>query len=539
VKHATLTLVLLIAFAGFSSWVHAGEKASRPPNIVLIMADDMGYSDLGCYGGEIRTPNLDKLAAGGLRFTNFFNTARCCPTRASLLTGLYPHQAGMGWMTAKDLKHQGYRGELSRRCVTIAEVLRLIGYRCYIVGKWHLTLDLHHDGPNDSWPLQRGFDQFFGTISGGGSYYRPGTLTRDNTRVQAPKVGFYYTDAISDHAVQFIGDHHKKSPDDPFFLYVAYTAPHWPLHALKEDIDRYREVYKNGWDVLYQERVARMKKLGIIEAKWPLPPRDDKVPAWDKLDAAKKEEMAHKMAVYAAQIDRMDQGVGRVVDALKKAGRLDDTLILFLSDNGGCEEGGLWGFERKKGGIVGEDNSFASYGRGWAWLSSAIYRLFKHWVHGGGVSTPLIAHWPRRIRQQGALRRQPGHVIDIMATCLEISGAKYPAEFKGQKITPPEGKSLVPAFDNKPLEREAIFWEHEANKAVLAGKWKLVAQHPGGWELYDLEADRAETKDLARQHPERVRQLSALWQHWAERCHVLPLDARGWDERLGPKKGKK
>ncbi len=265
-----------------------------------------------------------------------------------------------------------------------------------------------------------------------------------------------------------------------------------------------------------------MKSLGIVDAKWPVPPRDKQVPAWASLDDAKKKEMAHKMGVYAAQIDRLDQGVGRIVDALTKTKRLDDTLILFMADNGGCEEGGIWGFERKKGGVVGEDNSFASYGRGWAWLSNCIFRLFKHWVHGGGVRTPMIAHWPNGIADQNQLRRQPAHLIDVIATCVELAGAKYPTEYQGQKITPLEGKSLVPAFANKPIERDAIYWEHEGNRAILVKNWKLVAVGAKGpWELYDLDKDGAETNDLAKQRPTMVKDLAAKWQAWAVRAHVV------------------
>ncbi|MCC6417384.1 MAG: arylsulfatase [Gemmataceae bacterium] len=529
--------LLVVALAG-AVLVHgrpasAQEKKAPRPNIVLIMADDMGYSDIGCYGGEVRTPNVDRLAKGGLRFTNFFNTARCCPTRASLMTGLYPHQAGVGHMT-QNRKRPGYQGELNRTSVTIAEVLRLFGYSPYMVGKWHLTGDGRMKEPNNSWPLGRGFERFFGTISGGGSYYRPGPLTRDNQPLEAPAKGFYYTDAISDHAVQFIADHRRKQKDDPFFLYVAYTSPHWPLHALKEDVARYRDVYKKGWDVLRRERHERMKKLGIVDPKWVPSPRDKEIPAWDGLSAAQKGEMAHKMAVYAAQIDRMDQGIGRILAALKQTGAEDNTLVLFLADNGGCAEGGLFGFERQPGGVVGEDSSFASYGQCWAWLSSAIFRLYKHWVHAGGVSTPLIAYWPRHIGEQGTLRRQPGHLIDVMATCIDVAGARYPAEYKGNRITPLEGKSLVPAFANKAIEREAIYWEHEGHRAVLAGKWKLVSlKRAGGWELYDIEADRTETNDLAAKHPERVKTLDAMWEKWAERAHVKP-----WPPAVEKKKAK-
>lgn len=496
----------------------AGQEKKARPNIVVILADDLGYSDVGCFGGEIQTPNLDKLAHNGLRFTNFFNTARCCPSRAALLTGLYSHQAGVGHMT-ENLKLPGYQGQLHRNCVTIAEVLRLAGYRGYMTGKWHLSSDSNMKAPNDTWPLGRGFERFYGTIPGAGNYFRPNGLVRDRTPIEAPKEGYYYTDAISDHAIEFVRDHRKDHAADPFFLYVAYTAPHWPLHALKEDITRYRGKYRAGWDTLRAERHKRMVELGIADAKWKVAPSDAK-PFPDKSDK-QIDELDLRMAIYAAQVDRMDQGIGRLVAALEKEGVLDNTLVMFMADNGACAEV----IERGTGGELGGPESFASYGVGWAWFSNGFLRLFKHWTHGGGVSSPFIAHWPAQIPSgaRGQLRRQPGHLIDIMATCVDVSAAKYPAEHQGNKIVLLEGKSLVPAFADKAIEREAIYWEHEGNKAVLAQPWKLVSKHPGPWELYNLDDDRGETRDLAASQPERVRDLAARWQAWAERSHVLPL----------------
>jgi len=504
-------------------WLAAAGKAPRP-NIVLMMVDDMGYSDIGCYGGEIRTPNLDRLAASGLRFTQFYNTARCCPTRASLMTGLYPHQAGVGHMM-NDRGTDGYRGNLNKSCVTIPEVLRPAGYGTYMCGKWHVTRFTGPDGPKHNWPRQRGYDRFFGTITGAGSFWTPATLTDDNTQIQAPK-GFYYTDAISDTAVKFITEHRKARPKDPFFLYVAYTAPHWPLHAHRRDIDKYRGTYRKGWDAVRAERHRRMIEMGLVKKRWPITPRDTAATAWAEVDEAKRKDMDLRMAVYAAQIDSVDQGAGRIAAALKRLGQLDNTLWLFLADNGGCAEGGPWGFERKRGGVLGTDSSFASYGLSWANASNTPFRRYKHWVHEGGIATPLIVHWPARVKAAGQLRRQPGHLIDIMATCVEVAGATYPTERKGQAILPMEGRSLTPAFDDRPIEREAIFWEHEGNRAVRIGKWKLVAKgRTGPWELYDMEADRTELNDLAAGHGDRVREMAAVWQQWAERAHVVPWPA--------------
>jgi arylsulfatase len=533
-------------------------KKRRRPNIILIMADDMGYSDIGCYGGEIHTPNLDGLADGGLRFTQFYNTARCCPTRASLMTGLYQHQAGVGHMMS-DKGYNGYRGDLNNRCVTIAEVLKQAGYSTYMSGKWHVTKSIKPDGDKHNWPLQRGFDRFFGTIHGAGSFYDPNTLTRDNTQIVPDNDDFYYTNAISDNAVKFIAEHKSRNPDEPFFMYVPYTAPHWPMHALPDDIARYKGRYDGGWDALRLERHKRMIEMGIVESKWKITPRDKAVPPW--AEAKDKQWFARRMEVYAAMVDCLDQGVGRIVSELKKTGSFESTLVFFLADNGGCaEEYGSRGAVKpdpskpvvlkpmgKKelqtrmqpavtrdgrpvrtgyGVMPGPADTYIAYGKPWANASNTPFRLYKHWVHEGGISTPLIAHWPAHINARGELCRQPGHLIDIMATCVDVAGAQYPTEYKGYKITPMEGRSLLPAFDNRPIEREALYWEHEGNRAVRKGKWKLVSRHPGGWELYDLEADRTELNNLAEKYPQKVEQLKAMYESWAARSEVRPWPVR-------------
>ncbi len=517
-----------------------GNSTADKPNIILIMVDDMGYSDIGCYGGEISTPNLDRLAAGGLRFTQFYNTARCCPTRASLMTGLYPHQAGVGHMMS-DRGLEGYRGDLNNRCVTIAEVLRQAGYTTYMSDKWHVTKQVGHWSGNQNltskhnWPCRRGFDRFYGTIHGAGSFFDPITLTRDNTPIEPETDSYYYTDAISDNTVKYINE---NKTNRPFFCYVAHTAPHWPLHALPEDIAKYKGRYDKGWDALRAERLERMIKMGIIKPDWKLTARDPRVQPWEQ--AANKEWQVRRMEVYAAQIDSVDQGVGRIVSALKKTGRFDNTLILFLADNGGCAEeiGGRWGglhIPRKtrdgrpvKAGnnpsvLPGPEETYQSYGVPWANASNTPFRLYKHWVHEGGIATPLVVHWPRRIKARGRLRQQPGHLIDIMATCVDVAGTEYPDSYNGHKIIPMEGKSLVPAFTNKPIKREAIYWEHEGNRAIRVGRWKLVAKgKKGPWELYDIDADRTETNNLTEAHPGRAKQMAARWRQWAERADVLP-----------------
>jgi len=509
---------------------------SDRPNIVLILNDDMGYSDIGCYGGEIQTPNLDALAHGGVRFTDFYNTARCCPSRASLLTGLHPHQTGVGHMM-DDFGYDGYRGDLSERCVTIAEALRAAGYATYMSGKWHVTRFV--DGPKHNWPLQRGFDRFYGTITGAGNYFNPNTLTDGNERIETPPGDFYYTDAISDHAARFITEH---DGDEPFFTYVAFTAPHWPLHALPEDIERYKGRFDRGWDVLRRKRLERMIDLDIILDHWHLSPRDEGVPAWE--DAANKAWEARRMEVYAAQVDRMDQGIGRIVDAVRARGELDNTLILFLADNGGCAEeiAPGWapfivsqvGREFTRDGrrvqvdndpsvMPGGEETYQSCGLPWANVQNTPFRLYKHWVHEGGISTPLIAHWPARIHRGLGQRSQPGQLPDIMATCLDVAGADCPKERNGVPVPPCEGFSLVPIFDgDDDNDREFLFWEHEGNSAVRKDDWKLVRKHPGDWELYDLYKDRSELFDLADEHPDVVAELSAFYEGWAARCGVTP-----------------
>lgn len=538
----------------------ADAPADLRPNIVLIMSDDMGFSDLGCYGGEIRTPNLDALAADGLRFTQFYNTARCCPTRASLLTGLYPHQAGMGHMTY-DGKMPGYEGELSRRAVTIAEALRPAGYAAYMCGKWHVTRHDGRDGPRDNWPLQRGFDRFYGTIKGGGSFYDPTSLCRGNTFItpdndpEYKPPHFYYTDAISDNAVKFVREHVEEKAAQPFFLYVAYTAAHWPMHALPEDIAKYRGRYDAGYAPIRAARWARAKELGLVAPDWLLTGQDEHGesvphPAWE----------SRCMEVYAAMVDRMDQGIGRILAELKTQRQFDRTLILFLQDNGGCAEGmgrqsnagkirdiryqpfgaddlqpQIWPPMQTRDGrpvrtgpdvMPGPADTYIAYGRGWANVSNTPFREYKHWVHEGGISTPLIAHWPEGIAaaQRQKLVRTPGHLIDVMATCVDVAGARYPEEFQGQPIQPLEGVSLRPAFTGQAIQRpQPIFWEHEGNRAVRDGPWKLVAKGPAGpWELYDMDADRTETRDLAARHPDIVNSLATQWEIWAKRARVVP-----------------
>ncbi len=503
------------------SHARTGHRRDRP-NIVLILADDMGYSDIGCYGGEIHTPNLDRLAAGGVRSTQFYNGARCCPTRASLLTGLYAHQAGIGDMVG-NRGYPAYQGYLNEACVTIAEALKPAGYRTLMSGKWHVGENRPH------WPTDRGFDRYFGLIGGAANYFDPSKtkaagvrrqMALDDKPYQPPKDGFYMTDAFTDHAVQFLDEH---GPDEtPFFLYLAYTAPHWPLHALPEDIAKYRGRYLEGWDHLREQRYRRTVEMGLISDRWKMSPRDEANAAWR--DEPDKDLMDLKMAVYAAQIDRMDQGIGRVLDKIRTLGKEDNTLVMFLADNGGCHEGGPRGFDNRKNGLPpGGVDSYMSYGQSWANASNTPFRRYKHWVHEGGIATPFIANWPAGIEEGGSITHEVGHIIDVMATCIDAAGAAYPKTREGRAVTPLEGKSLLPIFRNgRRTGHEALFWEHQGNRALRQGQWKLVSAHGHPWELYDLEADRTELKDLAGVYSEKVDELRALHQGWARRCAVQP-----------------
>ena len=529
-RHLAIGILLTVA----SSRLTAADSApSSRPNIVLILADDLGYADIGCYGSEIHTPNLDALARDGLRYTQFYNTGRCCPSRASLLTGLYPHQAGMGWMTDTDDNRPGYRGNLNRVSVTLAEVLRPTGYGTYMVGKWHVS---HGDGANpeerrsdkSNWPLQRGFERYYGIIEGAANYFRP-SIVQGNDRLPSETLGkdYYLTDKLSEQAARFITEHSRNRPDAPFFLYVAFTAPHFPLQAPAADIARYREGYRGGWDALREARRRRMQEIGFIARDWAIAARDPLVRNWDELSEEKKIEMDLRMAIYAAQVDRMDQGIGQIVAALKQTASFENTLILFLSDNGGTAEGGPLGLESNQPGELGSVDSFATYGRSWASASNTPFREYKHWVHEGGIATPFVVHWPAGFSARGQFRDRPGHLIDVMATVVDVAHAHYPLSFDGHDITPLEGISLAPSFARDEPDRGPLFWEHEGNRAVRLGRWKLVAKGiDGPWELYDLQHDRTEARDLAREQPDRLRDMAAMWQNYAQRTQVIPIDPR-------------
>ncbi len=498
---------------------------AQKPNIIVIMADDLGYSDIGCYGSEILTPNLDALAASGAKFTQFYNAARCCPSRASLLTGVYPHQAGMGKMVVTSaIKNRDpetpYQGWLSRNTVPVAEALKNAGYQTYMSGKWHVGEE------RPDWPLQRGFDKYFGLISGATSYYRllPGRLILEGNEPYEIPEGFYFTDAISKKAVDYI----DAASGNPFFMYVAYTAPHWPLHAPEEEMAKYRGKYMKGWDKIRQERHARQQKMGLLPRSQALSPRDPDIRAWE--DAPDKKEWDQKMTAYAAMITRMDKGIGQIVAKLKATGQLDNTLIMFLSDNGACAEElggrakrdlGEEAYERSLVTQPGDKGSYVAYGKEWANLGNVPFRLYKSYTHEGGVSSPMIVHYPRMIKK-GFQTDQVGHIMDIMPTCLELAGATYPTNYDGRAIKPVEGKSLLPILQGKTrTPHDFIAWEHFNSRAIRQGNWKLVwSKDDKKWELYDISKDRAELNDLSATMPAKVKELLSKYDGWANRVGV-------------------
>ena len=512
------------------------------PNIILILADDLGYSDIGCFGSEIATPNLDRLAANGARFSQMYSFARCCPSRAALLTGLHPHQAGVGHMMDNRGTRE-YQGYLRDDAVTIAELLKGAGYTTLMSGKWHVGGFLPAREP-ERWrpgapgyptPLDRGFDRFFGTLAGAGSFFHPHALMEDGEFINEYPDDFYYTDAISDKARDMIADSYVQGA--PFFLHLAYTAPHWPLHAPPEDIAKYEGRYRGGWDSLRQQRHEELNGLGILDPAWRISPRDADSHPWE--DNGEQEWEDLRMATYAAMIDRMDQGIGRILQTLDALQISDNTMIIFLSDNGGCaeylaEDGWINSYVpnlpdgrpvligNRVGMRPGPADTYMSYDLPWANASNSPFRLYKHWVHEGGISSPCIVHYPAMIDEPTVIH-SPTQFIDVLPTCADLAGAAYPAEFNGRAIQPVEGESFRPALEGGDWLRDnPLYWEHEGNRAVRVGDWKLVSKHPEDWELYNMREDRTELQDLSPGETERVNNMSALYDAWAARCKVRP-----------------
>ena len=524
----------LQAVGAVPAWASAAP--ARRPNILLILADDLGYSDPGCYGGEIATPNIDRLAAGGVRFTQLYNTARCCPSRAALMTGQHPHRVGMGNMVGgrERAGFPGFSGRVSESAQFLPAVLRASGYTTLMAGKWHL---------GEPGPIARGFDEYYGMLHGFDSYWDASKYTRLPAGRAAARTGepFYSTNAITDNALGFLSTA-RRAESKPWFMYLAYNAPHFPLHAPKSLIDKYQQVYEQGWDVIRERRFERMRGLGLVDPRWKMSPRsvvgpnrvsdingwaDRQNPVWDTIPADRRKDLARRMAIFAAAVETMDQNIGRVLGDLKAKGELDNTLILFASDNGACAEWDPWGFDKQSGpdnilhsgaqlDVMGQPGTYHSYGSGWANASNSPWRLYKHYTHEGGISSPSIAHWPAGLqRPRAGNGHQPWHFIDILPTLAAVAGAQPPADC--------EGVNMAPMLVGKTVQRGPLFWEHEGSRAVRDGKWKITAVYPTGkWELYDIEADRTEQNNLAAEHPDRVKAMVAMWERWAKEDHVLP-----------------
>ena len=517
------------------------ENNAEKPNIILILVDDMGFADIGITGSEIKTPNLDALANGGALLTSMYNCARCCPTRASLLTGLYPHNAGIGHMGV-DLGTPAYRGFLRNDSATIAEHLRANGYKTCMSGKWHVAGDFN-PRDTDNWrvgdfdhptPRQRGFDRFYGTLDGATHFFHPHYMLEDDSRVEVFPDDFYFTDSITDKAIAMI----EETTDEarPFFLYLAHTAPHWPLHALPEDIAKYDGVYNAGWDAVRTARHEEMNARNLFRTTWEISPRDEQVMPWEHVEL--KDWEAAKMATYAAMVDRMDQSVGRLVTALKRMDQYENTLILFLSDNGGCaefmaEDGWAQSFpdhtndgrKIQLGNIPnlmpGGELTYQSYDKPWANVSNAPFRLYKHYVHEGGISTPLIAHWPAQIKKS-LVAQEACHVVDVLPTILEASGSTYLNELDGHAIQSAQGESLMNLLKSKDWRRsQPIHFEHEGNCAIRFENFKLVKQHGFAWELYDMDVDRTELNNLAGSNHPLEQELLKQYEDWAAKTGVL------------------
>ena len=510
----TFVLILLLSIAGLlaiNSPAVANENAARP-NVVLIMVDDMGFSDLGCYGGEIETPNLDSLAKDGLRFTQFYNCAKCETTRATLLSGKYYPEVG---------------NTALKNCITIAEGMKSAGYKTIMTGKWHVQ----------STPNERGFDQYFGHLSGATNFFTGDDSFRLNQEVfEVPKKGFYTTDANTDYAIKFLDQAHQENPEQPFFLYIAYNAPHYPLQAPKEDVDKYRGKYKIGWDELRKRRFAKQKEIGLVPQDTKLTPRPSRISAWDTLIDSEKDHHDLMMATYAGMIDRVDQNIGKLIEKLESMGKRENTLIMFLDDNGACP------FQRSKKESMQfkpwESKSYWCYDQRWAHACNTPFREYKQNQHEGGITSPMIVNWPARIKDAGSITSQPGHLVDIMSTCLEVAKTEYPTEIEGEKISPPRGLSLTPIFDGEVRDpHEAIFFSfYGKNNAIRVGDWKLVNINFGDFELYDLSKDRTELNNLAKSEPEQMKKMVAIWDRMSkeigERKKPNPRGSRSKSKKL-------
>ena len=514
----------------------------KRPNVVILLADDMGFSDIGCFGSEINTPNIDSMAEHGLRYNHMYNNARCCPSRASLLTGLYPHQAGIGLMV-ENLGIREYQGYLNDRCLTLAEGMKLAGYRTGMIGKWHVgggygrsRSKLEMAG-RDGYPtpMQRGFDYFYGTLEGAGNYYNPITLMENGKWIDIKEEDdFYYTEKIGEKACEAIERFAEE--EEPFFLFVSFNAPHWPLHAREKDVAKYEEKYLEGWEKIRSRRYRKQIEMGIVNDIWEISSSDPDVEDWEKVKDKSWE--AIKMAVYAAQVDAMDQAVGKIRNELKKWGMEENTFLMFTSDNGGCAEelpkdGWILNYAQEKtlaGDCVeignqsrrrpGKEDTYMSYGLPWANVSNTPFRLYKHWIHEGGIAAPCVVQWGDKIKDPGRIVCEPVHFFDVFPTLLELAGMDYPNEYLGKNLVPLPGESFLESLNGKWNRKNPIFWEHEGNCGVRMGKYKLVRCYPHNFELYDMETDRTEQHDISEQYPEVKEQLEKEYELWAKETGV-------------------
>ena len=551
---ACAAVVAAVAGPAAVARAQAADPAPARPNVVIILADDLGYSDLGCFGGEVHTPNLDALAADGLRFTNFYNDARCCPTRSSLLTGLYPHQAGVGAMSQRT-KLPAYSGALKPTAPTIAEVLKQDGYKTAMFGKWHVSNTLQRPqhmqdlnrkrfpevfSPIEQYPTRRGFDEYYGSIWGVVDYFNPFSLVDGEKPVKELPDDYYITDAINQHAVDYID--RQKGSDQPFLLYVAHNAPHWPLHARPEDVAKYRDQFNDGYDAIRKARYERMVQMGLLDPNT-APMSETTGPDWDAMSGEEKKFQSGLYQAHAAMIDRMDQGLGEVFQALKDSGKWDNTLIVFLSDNGASPERYVnSGYDRPSiardgqpiqyeyddlSKLAGPEHTFYYIGRDWANVANTPYRKAKASQYNGGERTPMIAHWPAGMKAPaGSMVRSRGHVMDLMATALDLAGAKMPDQFAGQAPHPLQGRSLRPLLEGKPDRPDypTLFGEHEGGRSVLtADGWKLIRDRgEDQWHLYHVETDQTETEDVITQQTGRAVRMQEMWEKWAAENDVLP-----------------
>ena len=537
----------LTALSFFTTNLSANDKA---PNVIVILVDDMGYSDLGSFGGEVKTPHIDRLAKGGVRFTQNYNSARCCPSRASLMTGLYSHQAGIANFTGGNKSKKmgpAYLGKLNKECVTLAEVLSKNGYSTYGVGKWHV-------GESEA-PTIRGFDEYYGYIKGHSTSQWELKNYKRFPEGRKPEIEFdsdnyYATDAFSDYSIEFIKQGQKK--DKPFFLYLAHSSPHFPLHAPEKTRDKYLDIYRKGWDSLREKRYKRQQEIGLATKTWSFTElsevpvdRDDitnfyagqKNPHWDSLGKDQQEDLAYRMATFAAMIEHVDIGIGRMINHLEKTNDLENTLILFTSDNGACYEWGPFGFDKhSRKGItvlhkgeqlktIGSKGTYHSVGSAWSSLSNTPLRMYKHFNHEGGNCSPMIAHWPAGINHSNRWERTPIHLIDIMPTLCEATNSSYPKSYKGMDIKPQEGQSFMPLLKNSgSLSPRTLFFDHFESSAVRTAEWKLVRGNKRyknkTWELYNIAKDRCETNNLIESHPEKAKELEQQWQTWAKKVHL-------------------